>query len=275
MKKILLTGAAGRIGTSLRTILGHAYQFRCLDISPVEDEEDVIVASTLDFAALLKGMENVDAVVHLAGNPDPDQSWEDVYASSIGGTYNVFEAARRTGIKKVIYASTTHVHKWRGMQQGRSISADMPVHPVTLYGVGKATGEILACYFFEQYDISIVCIRIGWFHVDPPKPNSSQDDILKAWCSPQDLAQLVSRCLETEGLGFQVFFGISNNTQSLWDIRNAQDLVGYHPVSNAEDQDRPPDGHYQGKELLKRPCLVGTGRNPGKTRCIGKLAALA
>jgi uronate dehydrogenase len=235
MKKVLLTGAAGSIGTAMRNCLGSKYHFRCLDIKPIEDEEDVVVANILDFDALLNAMQGMEAIIHLATNPGFDRTWEDVYSNGIAGTYNVFEAARKAGIKKVIYASTTAVLGWREMQLKKRVSPDMPIHPLNLYGVGKATGELLARYFAEAYHLSIICLRIGSFHVDPPFPQSLHDDILPAWCSQEDLAQLLDRCLQTDDLGFQVFYAVSDNKRRLWDIQNAQKLVGYHSGSNAEN----------------------------------------
>jgi uronate dehydrogenase len=234
MKRVLLTGAAGSIGTAMRNCLGSKYHFRCLDIKPIEDEEDVVIADFLDFDALFNAMQGMDAVIHLATNPGFDSKWEDVYSNGIAGTYNVFEAARTAGIKKVIYASTTAVLGWREMQLKKKVSPAMPIHPLNLYGVGKATGELLARYFAETYQISIICLRIGAFYVDPPFPQSLQDDILRGWCSQEDLAQLMDRCLETEDLGFQVFYAVSDNKHRFWDIQNARKRVGYHPRSNAD-----------------------------------------
>ena len=240
MRKVLLTGAAGLIGTSLRNILGRQIDFRCLDIKPMEDEEDIVIADIMDFDALIKAMEGVDAVIHMAANPGFESQWEDVYNNGIGGTYNVFEAARIAGVKKIIYASSTVVLGWREMQQGKKVSPDMPVRPVYLYGVGKAIGEQLASYFVDSYQISIICLRIGIFQADPPAPLSSDDVILQGWCSPEDLAQLVLRCLQAEDLGFQVFYAVSDNKKRLWDIDNARKLVGFKPKSNAEDYIKPP-----------------------------------
>jgi len=104
MKKVLLIGAAGTIGTSLRKYLDNQYHFRCLDIRPVKQEADAVTADIKDFESLLHAMAGVEAVIYLATNPDRNQSWEKVYAHGIAGTYNVFEAARRAGVKKVIYA---------------------------------------------------------------------------------------------------------------------------------------------------------------------------
>ncbi len=256
MKRILLTGAAGLIGSSLRNSLSNKYLFRCLDIKAVENEEDVVIASVKDFTAVMASMIDIDAVIHLAANPGMAQSWEDAYNDGIGGTYNVFEAARKAGVKKVIYASSLAVFGSRDKLRGRLVSPDKPFHPDSLYGIGKATGELLARYYAEKFGMSIVCIRIGSFYVNPPYPQSSQDDILGNWCSPDDLAQLVQRCLDTDSLGFQVFFGISDNKQSIWDFQNATRLVGYRPTSNAEDLISPPDKNDKRVGLLRDHALL-------------------
>ncbi len=240
MKKVLLIGAAGSIGTSLRNALGQAYHFRCFDKLPTENEANAVIGNIMNLDELASAMGEMNAVIHLAANPRAEQAWENVYAEGIGGTYNVFDAARQAGIKKVIYASSTAVLGWRELQQGKRVSPNMPVYPTTLYGIGKATGELLARYFSETYEMSIVCLRIGYFYTEPPYPQSPRDEILSAWCSPEDLADLVQRCLETDGLGFRVFYGVSNNRRRLWDIRNARELVRYQPESNAEDLIGPP-----------------------------------
>ena len=232
-KIVLLTGAAGGIGTSLRHYLGEEYHFRCLDRVRVRDAKNVRVADITNFKAVLKAMRGVDAVIHLAANPNVDQPWQDVYTSGIGGTYNVFEAARQAGVKQIIYASTNHVSGWREVQQEPQIEPEQPVRPDSLYAVGKAFGEALGQFFVDRYGMSIICLRIGAFTADP-KLHSPNDRMLAVWCSPRDLAQLVKRSLEHENLGFQIFYAISGNTRRYWDISNAQKILGYEPQDNAE-----------------------------------------
>lgn len=147
----------------------------------------------------------------------------------IAGTYNVFEAARRVGIKQLIYASSNHVSGWREVIGESDITPEMVVRPDSLYGVGKAFGEALAQFFVDQYGMSIICLRIGSFL---PYPNS--DRSLKTWCSPRDLAQLVQKSLDHQDLGFQIFYGVSNNTNRIWNIDNARQLIDYQPQDNAE-----------------------------------------
>ncbi|MHC5937849.1 NAD-dependent epimerase/dehydratase family protein [Nostoc sp.] len=233
-KVVLLTGAAGAIGTSLRHELGKDYHFRCLDRRRVPHAKDVRCVDITNFKAVLKAMRGVDAVIHLAANPNVDQPWQDVYTSGIGGTYNIFETARQAGVKKIIYASTNHVSGWREVMKEPQITPEQLVRPDSLYAVGKAFGETLGQFFVDRYEMSVVCLRIGWFKADP-KLYIPNDPLLANWCSPRDLAQLVRRSLEHENLGFQIFYAISGNTRRYWDISNAQTLLGYEPQDNAEN----------------------------------------
>jgi nucleoside-diphosphate-sugar epimerase len=228
-KRILITGAAGTIGVSLRRELADYYEFCCLDRCRIEGVKHTHCVDITNFKAVLKAMKNVDAVIHLAANPSTDQAWKDVYHSGIQGTFNVFEAARQVGIKQIVYASSYHVS---GGQQP-PITPDQPVHPDSLYAVGKAFGENLGQYFCDQYDMSIICLRIGWFY-ERPTIYGLEDPCRSYWCSAEDLAQLVHLSLRKPRLGFQIFYGVSNNTLRCLDISNAQDLVGYNPRDNAE-----------------------------------------
>jgi nucleoside-diphosphate-sugar epimerase len=229
-KTVLITGAAGTIGVSLRRELADYYQFRCLDRRPIKGVKHTHCVDITNFKAVLKAMKNVDAVIHLAANPSTDQVWKDVYHSGIQGTFNVFEAARQLGIKQIVYASSCHVSVGT---QTQLITPQQIVRPDSLYAVGKAFGENLGQYFADQYNLSIICLRIGWFY-ERPTIYGLEDPCRSHWCSARDLAQLVHLSLTTPELGFQIFYGVSNNTRRIWDISNAQDLVGYNPRDNAE-----------------------------------------
>lgn len=228
MRKVLITGAAGQIGRSLRELLADYYQFRCLDIKPIPNVDEAIIADITDFEAVSQAMVGVDGVIHLASNPAVEQPWQDVYQGGIAGTYTVFEAARQGGVKQIIYASSNHVSGWREIIGEQYITPAMAVRPDSLYGVGKVFGEALAQFFVDKYGMSIICLRIGSFLEFP-----YSDRTLKTWCSPRDLAQLVQKSLDHENLGFQIFYGVSNNTHGIWDIENARQLINYQPQDNA------------------------------------------
>lgn len=235
--KVLMTGATGRIGCSLRQLLDHEYNFHCLDQQPLPHGEDGITADILDFPAVLAAMTGMEAVIHLAANPNPQQPWSEVYTTGIAGTYNVFEAARQAGVAKIIYASTNHVVAgWE--EEKKQISSELPVRPDSLYGVGKAFGEALGHFYADHYHLSVICLRIGSFQVAPQFQNINQRSA-RIWCSPRDLAQLVSQCLQQEQLGFQIFHAVSNNQQGYLDFRNAERQVGYQPQDNSRDHLKP------------------------------------
>lgn len=241
MKRVLLTGAAGTIGTALRNRLAVQVDFRCLDVQPVEDAVDFVQTDILDFPTLLQAMDGIDSVIHLAGHPGFDQPWETVYRDGIGATYNVFEAARQAGVPQVIYASSTAVLGWREMELGQKVSPEMPVHPINLYGIGKAAGEMLARYYCETYSLSITCLRTGSFYEQPKYIVDPQASALKAWISPDDFAQLITRILNHPPDGFKVYYAVSNNTQRHWPIKNAVKDLNYTPTRNAEDFIQPSD----------------------------------
>ncbi|MEC4982479.1 MAG: NAD(P)-dependent oxidoreductase [Oscillatoria sp. PMC 1068.18] len=232
--KILLTGAAGQIGISLYQYLSLQHDCRCLDINPIPDAEDSVTADILDFEAVATAMEGRQTVIHLAANPSPKQSWEDVYTVSIAGTYNVFTAAKEAGVKKIIYASSIHVTKgWE--KHKKKIRSDLPVRPDSLYGVGKSFGEALGRFYADEYNICVICLRIGAFISEPHFSDLNQR-VAKAWCSPRDLAQLVSKCLEKDDLGFQIFNAVSNNKNGFLDFSHAKKQVGYQPKDNSRQQ---------------------------------------
>jgi uronate dehydrogenase len=163
MKTILITGANGNIGRVLYSHLQPHYNLRCLDIKPMLDMADTIVADVNNFQAVCAAMTGIDIVIHLAANPDYHQTWQDVYTTGIGGTYHVLEAARQAGVKKVIYASSILVSSLRELHQGLEVTPDQLPQPDSLYGVGKVCGEVLGRMFATEYQMTIICLRIGAF----------------------------------------------------------------------------------------------------------------
>ncbi len=234
MKKVLLTGAAGIIGGCLRRDLGPAFDFRCFDLVPVVGADDTVVGDITERQTVLRAMRGVDAVIHLAANPELEQPFEDVISSGIQGTRCVLEAARQEGVERVIYASSAHVSGWREIDTRTRITVDSPVTPRTYYGMGKLFCEHLARLYAEQHGMTVVCLRVGAFHDQWVQPMCEDNTLLRTWCSGRDLAQLVRRSLEAPPLGFVIFYGISGNRRRLWDISNARRLVGFEPEDDAE-----------------------------------------
>ena len=248
-KRVLITGAAGRIGKALAERLGDRYRLRLQyrhsippeheaaaalaqetgAPSPLEGmPHEVFVAGAEDLAAMERACAGVDAVVHMAADPRVQAPWEDILNANIVGTYNVYEAARRAGVKKIVLASSNHA---TGYYEKDSVytTPEMPVRPDSYYGVSKVFGEALGRYYADAHGISVICLRIGSFQ---PAPRGKRQ--LSTWISHRDTAQLVRRAIDSDAR-YLVCYGISGNTRAYWDLTNAREVLGYAPEDNAED----------------------------------------
>ncbi len=230
-KRVLITGAGGSIGSVLAERLRDRYALRLhyhRSVPPRPPVEDWVRADIAQSEHLAPAMEAVDAVVHLAGEPDPRAPWERVHEANIVGTYHVFEAARRAGVRKIVFASTNHVMGMYDRDRQWPVYAAQPVRPDSLYGVSKAFGEALGRYFADEHGLSVVCLRIGWVLPEP------RDEIARwMWLSPRDCAQVVWRAIEAD-LGFGLFYAASANGGRHWDITDTMERLGYRPEDDAE-----------------------------------------
>jgi uronate dehydrogenase len=230
--RVLITGAAGRIGTWLRGGLPErGWAVRCLDVVPVPDErpgEEQIVADVTDLAAMLDATHGVDAVVHLAGIPG-ESTWPAIRHANIDGTYAVMEAARRAGARRVVLASSNHATGFTPRPaEGLLREEDAPPRPDTYYGVAKVTMEALGSLYADRYGMDVVCLRIGSAFQEP-----TTHRMLANWLSPDDALSLVDAALRAPDPGFVVVWGVSANTRSWWDLTAARAL-GYEPQDDAE-----------------------------------------
>lgn len=256
-KRVLITGAEGQIGTALREYLADRYDLVCLTHSPKDFPS--FVADVADLDSILPAFEGVDAVAHFAGSASMSSPWEKLLPNNIVGTYNVYEAARRTGVGCVIYASSNHavgMYEVDGspeifeLDDPRSIDHTVEFRPDTLYGVSKVFGEGVARYFLERHGIRSFCLRIGATRDDDdptgPRVTAGSPDHLNlttveqrlkrmrhAWLSRRDCAQLVARCIDADDVKWAVVYGISNNPRQFWDISHARELLGYDPKDSA------------------------------------------
>ena len=167
-------------------------------------------------------------MVHLAADPHTRAPWADVLPNNIVGTYNVYEAARAAGVRRIVFASTNHVMGMYDRDQQWPIYAGQPVRPDSLYGVSKAFGEALGRFYADQHGLGVICLRIGWATPEPV------NDISRwMWLSPRDCAQVVWRAIESD-LNFGIFYAISANSGRHWDITNTMQCLGYRPEDDAE-----------------------------------------
>ena len=239
MKRVLITGAAGGIGSRLRETLRGKYLLRLSDIDPISklvEGEEFVAADVTDAGALLPLMEDVHGVVHLGGVARED-AWQPILDVNIAGTYNVFEAARRQAVERFIFASSNHAVGFYPRSQ--RIGSDVSVRPDSRYGVSKAFAEALASLYADKYGMRVMCIRIGNVADNPVDVRR-----LSIWVSPRDLSQLVEIGLEHPHLRYEIVYGVSDNARSWWDNSNAARL-GYVPMDRSED--------YAGEVLAQAP----------------------
>ncbi|MBO0792688.1 MAG: NAD(P)-dependent oxidoreductase [Ktedonobacteraceae bacterium] len=231
-KLVLITGATGDVGTALRPSLRYDYrlrlQYRRRPPTALALSEESVQANIEDFAAMMRVVDGVDAIIHLAAERSPQATWEEVRGPNIDGVYNVLEAARRAGVPKVIFASTNHVMGMYDREHNWPIHPEQPVRPDGYYGTSKAFGEALARYYVDEFALSVICLRIGWVLERP-----HNEMALRMWLSPRDLGQLVRLSLETSQR-FGLYYGVSNNQRRKWSIENARSELGYNPVDDAE-----------------------------------------
>lgn len=231
MKRILITGAAGKIGDALRKGLRGIYPLiRLADIAPlgaVEAGEELCTADIREIAALEQAMAGIECVVHLAGMSE-EAEWEKVLPLNIEGCYNVFEAARRQGVGRVIFASSNHAVGFH--RRERFIDDTVVPRPDTRYGVSKVFGEALGRLYADKHGLSVACLRIGTFRV-PDRPAEARQ--LLTWISHRDMVQLARRCIDHPNYHFVTLYGVSNNLRSRWDNTNVK-FLGYRPQDDSE-----------------------------------------
>lgn len=227
--KILLTGAAGGLGQALRTRLKANCDVLRLsdraDFGAAGDGEEVVLADLADAQAVNTMVQGVNAIVHLGG-VSVEGAFAPILQANILGVYNLYEAARLHGVKRVVFASSNHVTGF--YRQSETIDATYPARPDSLYGVSKAFGEDLSRFYFDRYGIETACVRIGSSF---PEPRDRR--MLATWMSFDDLHRLITACLTTPVLGHSIIFGMSDNAVTWWDNRCARH-VGYVPQDSSD-----------------------------------------
>lgn len=256
-RRLLLTGAAGGLGKVLRPRLkAYADTLRVSDIGamdPAQAGEEVVVCDLADTAAVDALVQGCDAIVHLGG-VSVERPFEEILPANIQGVYNVYEAARRHGVRRVIFASSNHAIGF--YRQNQVIDADVLPRPDGYYGLSKVFGENLSRFYFDRYGIETVCIRIG-----SSFPEAKDRRMLVTWLSYDDLEQLIARGLFTPNVGHTIVYGASANRDSWWDNNRATHL-GFAPKDSSEQfrakvetQPLPdpadPASQYQGGGFVK------------------------
>ena len=227
--RLLLTGAAGGLGQQLRPRLkARCASLRLSDIADLgaaADGEELVAAALQDAAAVDALLAGVDAVVHLGGI-SVEGPFEPILQANIVGVYNLYEAARKHGVGRIVFASSNHVTGF--YRQDEVIDPGMPMRPDSYYGLSKAFGENLSRFYFDRYGIESVCLRIGSSF---PEPKDRR--MLATWLSYDDLERLVVAALTAPVVGHSILYGMSDNTTVWWDNTSAVHL-GYRPHDSSE-----------------------------------------
>jgi uronate dehydrogenase len=227
MKTVLITGATGDVGTHLARELSGKYRLRLSDRRPLKPAkgQTFAKADVSKMADALRITQGVDAIVHLGGY-SVEGPWEAILQSNIVGCYSIFEAARRNGVKRIVFPTSNHAVGF--YRRDRTIDHDVYPKPDSRYGVSKVFGEALGSLYADKYGMEFLMVRIG--NVNPVPIDKRR---LAIWVSPRDLAQLVSIGIDRPGIKFEIVYGVSGNKRSWYDNSNAARL-GYRPQDDSE-----------------------------------------
>ncbi|TAM88852.1 NAD(P)-dependent oxidoreductase [bacterium] len=253
MARIAVTGSNGTIGVPLcRDLDAHGH-----DVVRIDRSQADVVADVRDLEALEQAFTGCQTVIHLAGVVAVEASWEDVYSINIGGTYNAFEAARRAGCKRVIFASSNHAvgrYEVEGKPaiyepaSGVIVRTDAPIRPDSLYGVWKAFGENLGRYYSDAHGLQVACVRIGSItkEDDPKHPSVRESSgwlgltdeqkfarYAATWMSQRDFARLVRAVLDRD-VRYAIVYGVGDNATRFWDLEPGRAIYGFWPLDGTK-----------------------------------------
>lgn len=228
--RLLLTGASGNLGRQLRAAIADwADTVRVSDIAPLgplAPHEEGVVADLADRAAVNGLLEGVDAVVHLGGI-SVEAPFDDLLQSNILGLYNLYSAAQRQGVRRIVYASSNHAVGFHLVTS--VLDTEAPLRPDCLYGVSKCFGEALSRYYFDRFGLETVCLRIGSSFEAPTNAR-----MLVTYLSYRDFIELVRCSLFTNRVGHAIVYGVSANRIKWVDNAKAA-FLGFHPQDSSAD----------------------------------------
>ena len=252
-RKVLITGLAGKIGGIIRSNLSSKYFLSGLELKKVPGFPTT-VANLSNLDEIMPAFQGINTVVHLAADPNHQGDWETNLENNIIGTRNVYEAARLSGVKRIVFASSNHAlgfyplrdNPYKQIYEGDFGEVRQPVIPLSTnlvrpdgyYGVSKTFGESLGSYFHDEYGMSVICMRIGWV-MEPDDPTFAPS-ALSLWMSHKDTASLIDCSIDApESVGFAIVYGMSDNTYGIWDMEQGRKIIGFAPEDNAGTQWAP------------------------------------
>jgi uronate dehydrogenase len=228
MKRLLITGASGHLGTALRqTLKGFADIIRFSDIQPVENleaHEEYVQCDLGDYDAVFNLIKECDAVVHLGGI-STENTFENILNGNIRGAYNLYEANRRQNKVRILFASSNHVIGFH--ERETLLDADCTLRPDSMYGVSKGFGELLARYYYDKFGIESALVRIGSCFEKPANRR-----MLATWMSHADFTSMIDKIFHADRLGCPIIYGVSDNPMKWWDNRKV-DYLGWSPKDSS------------------------------------------
>jgi uronate dehydrogenase len=235
--KILITGGCGKIGTYFVKYASQKYDVRVVDrIAWDEKKQGALLGESLvmnlqDIVVCQKACENIDVVVHLAADADPEADFNSsLLNNNIVATHNIFQAAKEAGVKRFIFASSAHVVS--AYESDIQIKNGMTVKPKNIYGVTKCFGEALAAYYAYSQGMPSIVLRIGAY-IFPDEHQSFDPQELDAFLDPDDFNELLVKCIETPSIDFAIAHALSNNRYKRLDLTETKERFGYQPQADA------------------------------------------
>ncbi len=219
--RVLITGASGAVGVVLVNGLRDRYSLRGFDRVPMDELDDMFVGELTDFGAVARATQDMEAVVHLAGNPLGSAPWEEILNSNIIGTYNLFEAARQSGVRRVVFASRAGLLAPYPEEITRTI--DMLPRPESYYSISKVFGENLGYMYASQFGLECVSVRIGNVRADRPQAEHPHH------LSHVDIVRVFERAVIQPEIEYEVVFGVSGGEWPLYDMEHGRRAIGYEP----------------------------------------------
>lgn len=244
-RRVLITGAAGDIGSTLAAGLAEHADLVLTDADP-EAGEEVRTLDVRDVDACEEAFAGIDTVLHLAGAASPESPWETVLELNIVGTRSVLEAARRAGVRRVVLASSNHAMGMYDRDEQWPVYGSMPPRPDSLYGVSKVFGETLGRFYHDEHGLEVVALRIGWSTGDY---GAADEEVLQAmWLSERDTVE-VFRCAVEAPVTFGVYYATSDNKNRRWDMTDTMLELGYRPQDSwheaaQEEESVVPGGEH-------------------------------